>query len=377
MIYNSFLDLKISALGMGAMRFPTIGEDYSKIDEPAVKEMVDFAMDHGINYYDTAYGYHEGNSEVVLGKCLKNYPRDRFYLADKFPGYDLSKMDQVADIFEMQLARCGVEYFDFYLFHNVCEMNIDAYLDETYGILAYLMEQKKNGRIKHLGFSVHGSYEVMERFLDAYGAQMEFCQIQLNYLDWSFQGAKEKVELLSRHGIPVWVMEPMRGGQLADLPEKQTAALKAMRPNETIPVWAFRFLQSLPDVVVTLSGASNLAQLKENIKAYEEGKSLEPDEMTGLLDAIDHMISEKILPCTACRYCTSHCPQNLDIPELLKLYNEHRLTEGGFIAPMALRAVPEEKQPSACTSCKSCEALCPQQIKISDAMGDFVNMLKE
>ena len=204
---------------MGAMRLPVIDGDDGKIDEAAAKEMVEYAMEQGINYYDTAWGYHGGNSETVLGKALGRYPRESYYLATKFPGYDLANMPKAEEIFEKQLEKCGVDYFDFYLFHNVCEMNIDAYLDEKYGIYTYLMEQKKNGRIKHLGFSAHGSCEVMKRFLEAYGPDMEFCQIQLNYIDWTFQEAKEKTELLRSWQIPVWVMEPLRGGKLAGLSE--------------------------------------------------------------------------------------------------------------------------------------------------------------
>lgn len=231
MIYKDFQNLKLSALGMGAMRLPVIDGDDSRIDEAAAKEMVAYAMEQGVNYYDTAWGYHDGNSELVMGRALKEYPRDSFYLATKFPGYDLSNMDKVEEIFEKQLEKCQVEYFDFYLFHNVCEMNIDAYLDEKYGIYDYLMKQKENGRIRHLGFSAHGSYDVMKRFLEKYGKSMEFCQIQLNYLDWSFQDAKAKVELLKKYNIPVWVMEPLRGGRLANLTEEEEAKLKAMRPD--------------------------------------------------------------------------------------------------------------------------------------------------
>ena len=264
---------------------------------------------------------------------------------------------------------------DFYLFHNVCEMNIDAYLDEKYGIYAYLVEQKKNGRIKHLGFSAHGSYDVMKRFLEAYGKDMEFCQIQLNYLDWSFQDAKSKVELLTSYHIPVWVMEPLRGGKLAKLAEKEETVLKDLRPEEGIPAWAFRFLQSIPGVVVTLSGMSDLEQLKENIRTFETEKPLSKEEMDTLFSIADGMLNGT-LPCTACRYCTSHCPQGLDIPMLLNLYNEHSFTGGGFLAPMALMAVPQEKQPSACVGCRSCEKVCPQQIKISEAMSNFSEKLK-
>ncbi len=375
MVYKDFQDLKLSALGMGAMRLPVIDGDDAKIDEAAAGEMVAYAMEHGINYYDTAWGYHNGNSELVMGRAVSKYPRDKFYLATKFPGYDLSNMPKVKEIFEKQLEKCQVEYFDFYLFHNVCEMNIDAYLDKKYGIFDYLMEQKKNGRIKHLGFSAHGSYDVMKRFLDAYGDHMEFCQIQLNYVDWSFQNAKAKVELLKEHNIPVWVMEPLRGGKLASLPEKETSILKSMRPDEEVPAWAFRFLQSIPEVTMVLSGMSNAEQMKANIATFETDKPLNDEEMKSLLALADGMLNGTLL-CTACHYCVSHCPKGLDIPRLLELYNEHKFTGGGFIAPMALAAVPEDKQPSACIGCRSCEKVCPQQIKISEAMADFAAKLK-
>ena len=375
MIYRDFQDLKLSALGMGAMRLPVIDGNDGVVDEKAAAEMVDYAMSQGVNYYDTAWGYHEGNSELVMGRALKKYPRESFYLADKFPGYDLANMPKVKEIFPKQLEKCQVEYFDFYLFHNVCEMNIDVYLDEKYGIYEYMKEERDAGRIRHLGFSAHGSYDVMKRFLEAYGKDMEFCQIQLNYLDWSFQDAKAKVELLKEYNIPVWVMEPLRGGKLAKLDETDEAKLKALRPDEGIPAWAFRFLQSIPEVKVVLSGMSDMDQLKDNIATFAEDKPLSDQEMTTLLGIADEMVKKIVLPCTACRYCTTHCPQGLDIPYLLSLYNEHCFTGGGFIAPMVLQSIPEDKQPSACIGCRSCEAVCPQQIKISEAMADFVQRM--
>ncbi len=375
MIYKQFQDLKLSALGMGAMRLPVIGGDDGKIDVEASKAMVAYAYEHGVNYYDTAWGYHNGNSELVMGEALKAYPRESFYLATKFPGYDLSNMPKVKEIFEKQLEKCQVEYFDFYLFHNVCEMNIDSYLDdEKFGIYSYLMEQKKNGRIKHLGFSCHGAMPVLKRFLEAYGKDMEFCQLQLNYVDWTLQDCKAKVELLKEWNIPVWVMEPVRGGKLAKLDPASEEKLHALRPEEKTVAWAFRFLQSIPEVTVTLSGMSNAEQMKENIATYETEKPLNEEEFKTLLSIADGMMAGK-LPCTACHYCTSHCPMELDIPHLIELYNEHSFTGGGFIAPMALSALPEDKKPSACIGCRSCEAVCPQQIKISEMMADFAARL--
>ena len=375
MVVHSFQEKTLSALGMGAMRLPICGDSHD-IDEAANAEMIAYAMRHGVNYYDTAYGYHDGRSEGVMGKLLGRYPREAYCLADKFPGYDLANMDKVEAIFEEQLKRCGVEYFDFYLFHNVCEVNIDAYLDPQYGIFDYLMRQKQEGRIRHLGFSAHGSYDVMRRFLDAYGEAMEFCQIQLNYLDWTFQNAKAKVELLNEHHIPIWVMEPLRGGRLASLPVDNITQLKSMRPEESVPAWAFRFLQTIPGVIMVLSGMSNLEQLQENIRIFEAEKPLNDPELAALLKIADGMKKWNTLPCTACRYCTSHCPRGLDIPALLSLYNEHSFTGGGFLAPMALSVLPTEKRPAACVGCRSCEAVCPQQIKISEAMADFAKKLK-
>lgn len=376
MIYKKFQNLEISALGMGAMRLPVIDGNDAEIDVKTTEEMVAYAMEHGINYYDTAWGYHNGNSETVIGNALKRYPRDSFFLTTKFPGYDLSNMDKVETIFEEQLKKCQTDYFDFYLFHNVCEMNIDAYLEPKYGIYDYLMEQKRNGRIRHLGFSAHGNYDTISRFLKAYGKDMEFCQLQLNYLDWTFQDGREKVELLKEYNIPVWVMEPLRGGKLASLSPENKEKLKVLRPEESIPAWAFRFLQSIPEVTVTLSGMSDMTQLQENIRTFEEDKPLSDKEMETLLKIADDMLGKKTLPCTACHYCVSHCPQGLDIPELLNLYNEHVFTEGGFIAPMALSSYPNDKKPDACIGCRSCEAVCPQQIKISEAMADFAEKLR-
>lgn len=374
MIYKNFKDLKLSALGMGCMRLPLADGTDANIDETKTAEMVAYAMEKGINYYDTAWGYHSGNSEIVMGNVLSKYPRENYYLATKFPGYDLSNMGKVKEIFEKQLEKCKTNYFDFYLFHNVCEMNIDAYLDESYQIHSYLMEQKQKGKIKHLGFSAHGSYDVMKRFLEKYGEDMEFCQIQLNYIDYSFQDAKSKIELLKEYQIPVWVMEPLRGGKLCKLSEEEVKPLKDFR-NIDATEWAFRFLQTIPEVTMILSGMSNLEQMKQNIATFETEKPLNKTEMQALLSVADGMLTGK-LPCTACHYCISHCPQQLDIPRLLELYNEHNFTGGGFIAPMVISTIPKEKQPSACIGCRSCEAVCPQQIKISEAMADFTAKLK-
>ncbi len=375
MIYRDFQDIKLSGLGLGMMRLPVIDGDDSRVDEAAAAEIIDYAYKNGVNYFDTAWGYHNGNSELTAGKFLSKYPRDTYYLASKFPGYDNSNIPKVKEIFEKQLEKCQTPYFDFYLFHNVYEGNVDDYLNPKFGILDYLLEQKKNGRIKHLGFSAHGSAEVIQRFLDAYGEHMEFCQLQLNYMDWHFQNAKEKVELLQTAGIPVWVMEPLRGGKLAKASMEMASVLQSMRPEETVPAWAFRFLQTIPGVTMVLSGMSNMEQIKANIATWQEDKPLNQEEFDRLVAMADEETRKGGLPCTACHYCTSHCPQSLPIPELIALYNEHKITGGGFIAPMAVGSMPEDKRPANCIGCRSCEQVCPQQIKISEMMKDFTSMI--
>lgn len=374
MIYREFQNMKLPMLALGAMRLPTIDGADANIDVPQTERMVDYALQHGVTYFDTAWGYHGGNSESVMGGILSKYPREDYLLATKFPGYDSSNMSKVGEIFEKQLENCQVEYFDFYLFHNVCEANIDAYLDEKYGVLDYLLEQKKRGRIRHLGFSAHGEYGVIKRFLEAYGRHMEFCQLQVNWIDWSLQKAKEKVALVADYGLPTWVMEPVRGGALASLPEEDEAVLKSLRPDEGIPAWSFRFLQAIPEVTLILGGMSSFEHMQENVATFEGEKPLNEEETAALQAIADKKINSVALMCTACKYCLDYCPQELDIPSLISLYNQRMVTgEKDFISPMALAALPEEKKPSACIGCKSCEEVCPQQLGIADALADFAS----
>ena len=369
MIYNDFQDLKLSNLGLGMMRLP-LNED-GLIDEIKTEEMIKYALENGINYFDTAWGYHNGESENVVGKILSKYARETYYLASKFPGYDLSNMGKVEEIFNKQLEKCNTSYFDFYLIHNVCEKNIDEYLNEKNGILPYLLKQKEEGKIKKFGFSIHGDLNTLNRFLEMYGPYMEFAQIQLNYLDYEFQAANAKMEVLKKLNIPIWVMEPLRGGKLVNKLDEYKDELDKYRENVSSVEWAFRFLQTFPEVKVILSGMSNLEQLKQNIEIFNEDKPLNENEFEALKNIGHDVISGNVLPCTACRYCTEKCPMGLDIPMLIDLYNEHSVTGGGFIPAMRLEVLSEDKKPSACIGCKACEAVCPQNIKISEAMDDF------
>ncbi len=371
MIFKDFQDKKLSQLGFGTMRLPTL--EGGEIDQLQVEEMTDYAIKNGVNYFDTAYPYHGSKSEISIGRALAKYPRESFYLATKYPGHQISNSYNPREIFEEQLKKCCVEYFDFYLLHNVYENSINTYLDERWGIIDYFRQQKKLGRIKHLGFSTHGSVEVMKRFLDACGDDMEFCQIQLNWLDWTLQDAKGKVELLNEKNIPIWVMEPVRGGSLCKLAQADEEKLKAMDSSKTVPQWGFCWLQDIPGITMVLSGMSNMEQMKDNIATFESAKPLTEQEKTALAEIAEGM--KKSVPCTACRYCTDHCPMGLDIPMLIATYNELKFSPSMNVS-MRLEHLPEDKQPSACIGCGRCVSMCPQLINIPEIMKDMAEILK-
>ncbi|MBR3601090.1 MAG: aldo/keto reductase [Lachnospiraceae bacterium] len=370
MIFKKFKNENLSLLGFGTMRLP-LKED-GTVDEIQVERMVAYAMENGVNYFDTAYPYHDGESERIIGRILSKYPRESYFLADKFPGHQIFDDYTPERFFEEQLERCQVEYFDFYLLHNVYEKSINTYKDSNWKIVDYLLEQKKNGRIKHLGFSSHGSKEIMKEIIDYCQGELEFCLIQLNYLDWTLQGAREKYEMLTEMGIPVWVMEPVRGGKLARLSDEQEAFLKKLRPEESTPAWAFRFLQDLPNVHMVLSGMSAMEHMKDNVKTFEEYKPLSEEERQFLFDVAEGMKTS--VPCTSCQYCVAGCPKGLDIPMLISVYNELKFVPT-VNASMRIEAMEEDKKPTACIACGKCSHMCPQGIHIPEIMKELPELM--
>ena len=370
MIYKDFQGLKLSQLGFGTMRLP-LREDKT-IDVEQAAAMTDEAIRQGVNYFDTAWPYHSGHSETAIGSILKNYPRESFYLADKFPGHQIADSYDVKAVFEKQLEKCGVEYFDFYLLHNVYESSIATYEDPRWNILPYLLEQKKNGRIRHLGFSTHAGLPALEQFLEKHGSEMEFCQIQLNYLDWTLQRAKEKCELLNRYNIPIWVMEPVRGGKLAALPESFEQRLRALRPEASDASWALRWVQGIPGVTMILSGMSNLDQMRDNLRTFAAPAPLTQEENELLMQIAESF--KDAVPCTACRYCCDGCPQSINIPEMLRVLNEIRIAPSTN-AIMAVEALPAEQQPQSCLACGACAAICPQKIDIPACMQELTKRI--
>ena len=372
MIYRNFKEDSLSLLGFGTMRLPVL--ENGQIDGEQTETMVALAMEAGVNYFDTAYPYHGGESEIVIGRILKKYPRNSYRLATKYPGHQIVEKYDPKAIFEEQLEKCGVDYFDYYLLHNVYENSMHIYTDEKIGVMEYFREQKRLGKIRHLGFSSHGRLENLKEFLDLYGDEMEFCQIQLNYLDWTLQQAKEKYELLTQWGIPVWVMEPVRGGKLASLTEKDVKALKEKRPDESVASWSFRFLQELPNVTMILSGMSDVEQMKDNLKTFQNENPLSDGERALLLTIAEGM--KQSVPCTSCRYCCDGCPLGLDIPKMIATYNEIVIAPSTN-AVMWLDALAAEKLPAACIKCGKCSKICPQGIAVPDVLEEFVTRLEK
>ena len=371
MNYFNFKDIRLSKLGLGCMRLP-IKEDKS-IDEDEVFAMVDYAIESGINYFDTAYPYHEGKSEIVIGKALKRYPRDSYYLADKYPGHQIASEYHPDEIFEKQLKKVGVDHFDFYLLHNVYENSMTVYEDPKWGIIDYFVKQKEAGRIRYLGFSSHAKAENLEKFLDRHPGLFDFCQIQLNYLDWTLQEAEKKVELLNSRNLPFMVMEPVRGGKLANLNDEDLEKLKQLRPDDTAVDWAFNFLLSKKGHAVILSGMSNMKQLKENIETFNRNDPLDEKE-TQLILQIAEKLKDSI-PCTKCRYCTEGCPMSISIPEMIATYNEIK-TMPSTNAIMWLDTVDPSSLPSACIGCGACASICPQNIDIPFIMKDMTRIIE-
>ena len=370
MYYNEFQGDKLSGLGFGMMRLPC--REDGTIDQECLNQMVDVAIEHGVNYFDTAWPYHAGRSEFATGKALSRYPRESYYLADKFPGHQIMEQYDTADIFDQQLKKCGVEYFDYYLMHNVCEKSMPVYLDPQWSIIEYFIEQRRQGRIRHLGFSSHARIDALRDFLDRYGDQMEFCQLQVNYLDWSLQNAKAKYDLLTERGIPVWVMEPVRGGKLARLPAEEEAKLKALHPEESTASWAMHWLQGLPNVKMILSGMSDMVQMEDNVKSFAQRSPTTAQE-NELLYEIARKISTAV-PCTACRYCCDGCPMELNIPELIRIYNDITFV-ASYSIPLSLASVPADKMPSACLDCGQCSAMCPQGIDVPKTLRELAQKL--
>ena len=367
MRYTSFKDISLSLLGMGAMRLPQEGEGWGlPIVYNQAQEIVDYCMAQGVNYFDTAYIYHNGDSEVFLGKALSKYPRESFYVADK---YNLPANADFKVQFEEQLKRLQMDYIDFYLLHGISDDTVDSYMNN--GCIEYFIKQKKQGRIKYLGFSFHSTPPVMPQITSRH--DWDFAMIQLNYLDWFHGEAQELYNYLREKNIPIMVMEPIHGGMLANLSKESNALLLKTEPEKSVASWALRFVSDLPNITVILSGMSNMEQVKDNIAIIKEGKPLSEEDKEMLRKISTELFKTIAATCTNCRYCLNDCPKNLDIPTMLNVYNEYKA--GGEWRLSRLTALPKEQQPQGCISCRICVKLCPQNLDIPTFMIDMAEQI--
>ena len=363
----SFAVSEMPKLGFGLMRLP---EKDGKIDYDTVCQMVDKYMAAGLNYFDTAYVYHGGNSEVAARECIvKRFPRDSFYLATKLPGWNIKTADDRDRLFNEQLERAGVDYFDFYLLHSIEEGgNYDSY--EKFNCFEWGMQKKKEGKIKHLGFSFHGSPALLEKVLDDH-PETEFVQIQLNYADWDNPviSSGKLYEILHGRNIPIIVMEPVKGGTLADpLPEIKQK-FEAARPGASAASWALRFVGSLPGVMTILSGMSTPGQMSNNIGTFTDFEPLSDSEREVISQAREIMLKAPTIGCTSCRYCCEGCPQQIKIPDIFALVNAVRMYKEGWRAKNYYNShIAVTSRASDCIACGQCEGICPQHLPIIDLL---------
>ena len=370
MEYRKIKEQKVSLLGMGCMRLPLI-EGSNEIDFKKTEEMIALAIDKGITYFDTAYPYHDQKSELVVGEILSKYPRDSFLLASKMPSWLLKGIDDAKRIFEEQLKKCRVEYFDFYLCHAMNLEHHKNYLN--YGVYEFLQEMKAVGKIRHLGFSYHDAPQNIIPIADT--LPWDFAQIQFNYLDYEMQDAKKQYEELTKRNISVVVMEPVRGGLLANVCDEAEKLFKGKRPQASNASWALRFVASFPNIKVILSGMSNLAQLEDNLNTFNNYEELDLEEKEVINQAKKAILGNDFIPCTGCRYCMP-CPKGVNIPRIFSIYNMYGIHKDLERFKNDMQRLPEEALPKNCVKCGMCVRHCPQQIKIFDQLAKINNLLK-
>ena len=365
------LGIAPSVLGFGCMRFPMTAD--GKIDEKEAEKMLDTAIEAGVTYIDTAYPYHNGDSEPFVGRVLKKYDRSSFYLATKLPVWKLEKKEDVATVFEEQLKRLDVDYVDFYLLHALDKSKWEKV--KEYDIISYMEEMRKQGKIRYLGFSFHDDYEVFEEILTSY--PWDFCQIQYNYIDTDIQAGDRGYALTEKLGIPLVIMEPIKGGSLANLPEEVTAPFKAARPEATTSSWALRWIASKPNVHVVLSGMSTMEHVNDNLATFSNFEPLSEKEQEIVKGVADAIKARTKNGCTGCAYCMP-CPHGVNIPRNFKIWNEHAMYGNDKAAKNAYFVnMPEEARADKCKGCAKCEKVCPQALSIRENLKQVAEDMKK
>lgn len=366
---KKYKKLDISVIGFGCMRLP------QKDGEPDIEktqEMVDYAMEHGINYYDTAWFYHGGKSELAVGKVMKKHSRNSYYLADKMPLRILKDKSEVIPTFEEQLKKCQVDYFDFYLAHNINKREWETL--KNCNVYEQLLEKKKEGKIKYLGFSIHDTPELLEEVVNTYN--WDFVQLPINPIDWKVVDAKRQYEIATKAGLPVVVMNPLKGGQLSTLNEKAVEVLKQANPDVSPSSWSLRYSASLPNVFVVLSGMTEMKHVTDNVKTFTDFKPLTEQEQKVLSDAIAIYNSSGAISCTYCQYCTG-CPVGIDIPKTFLMYNQYRSNNRKERFIIAYESIREENRADKCINCGICKTKCPQKLDIPALLKEVADLYKE
>lgn len=348
-----------SMLGFGCMRFPTLPD--GKINEAEAEKMLDYALAHGVTYIDTAYFYHDGASEPFVGRVLEKYARDSFYLATKMPTWILKDAEDAKRVFQDQLARLRTDYIDFYLLHTMDQKKWQAVLDM--GILPVLEELKKEGKIRYLGFSFHDEYEVFEEILTY--RKWDFCQIQLNYMDTEEQAGMKGYQLAEKLGIPMVIMEPVRGGALAGFSPEMNQRFYELDEKASVASYALRFVGSLPNVKVILSGMSSMEQVEDNIHTFSPFQPLNEAEKNVIGQTAAELKARIQNGCTGCRYCMP-CPHGVDIPGNFKIWNTYHMYRKYESVRFPWEGMKEERKPKNCVECGKCEVACPQKIPIRE-----------
>ncbi len=360
MRYKDFNGIGLSRLGFGNMRLP---EKDGRIDRVKAAEMIDVAMKAGVNYYDTAFMYHSGDSEAFLGEVLPQYPRQSYCLATKF---NIDFDSDYRKVFAMQQEKLKTDYFDFYLIHCITDSNVHRYVDE--GGVDFLLEQQRQGRIRYLGFSCHSGLESLRWFANHH--KWDFAQLQLNYFDWLYSATQQEYKILEERDIPIMVMEPVRGGRLSSLNPEAEAILHEAHPDWSIASWAMRFVLSLPQVQTVLSGMSRMEQVQDNLATFSDDYEFTHEDRDVLFKACAAFKRQVQVPCTACRYCCDECPMGINIPEFLKVYNKFKV-DGTNGIKAKLDAIDSMSTPADCLTCGECLRHCPQGIRIPEIMTDL------
>ena len=354
---RKFKNIEMPLLGMGCMRLPMQSEN---VDMEELEKMADYLISHGANYFDTAYKYVDEKSETAIGTILKNYKREDFLLADKSPIYKMTCQEDVKKIFDEQLKKCQVEYFDLYLCHNINNNVVDIYRNvKMYDELSKL---KKEGKIKYLGFSFHGTPDLLKEIVNEH--KWDFCQLQINYLDWELVKAKDQYEIAQSANLPIIVMQPLRGGGLVKLSEKSLAKLQEQNPNVKPAEFGLRCSASHKDVMTVLSGMSSLQQVKDNVETFINFKEITAEEEKIAVETAKIIQSQGEIRCTGCKYCLEVCPKGINIPAIFTLYNQYKLGQKSYRFQRYYDSLAESERPDKCIKCGLCVKNCPQHLEI-------------